>query len=154
MCLPEVTLVPHSHAALLLCNPLTPRYSILSLLVLFCAASIVSSMISWANESIKACAISCKQPMLHSTSSVKLLFTSVTSFLFHRLGCAYQLVLAALQNLELGFYPQTWFRIWSAALSGSWHIAVSWSPKISFAPHLPWPLCQASPWSPVGSQRI
>ncbi len=70
MCLLEATLAPHTHAALLLCKPLTPRYSILNLLVLFCAASIVSSMISWAYESIKACAISCKQLMLHSTSSV------------------------------------------------------------------------------------
>ncbi len=63
----------------------------------------------------------------------KLLFTSVTSFLLRGLGYAYQFVSSTLQNLSKGtFFSWAWSRIWSAASSGSWHIAKSWSSQDFF----------------------
>jgi hypothetical protein len=66
-----------------LCKQSTPCCSFLSLLVLFCAASIASSMISYAwlassrfYESTGVCTLFCKQPLLYRTSSGMLMSSS------------------------------------------------------------------------------
>ncbi len=95
----------------------TARCSFLILLVLFCAASISSSMISSAFLATSRTCVHQSLCLLLQAAPVvplivhhvnKLLFTPVVSFLFHGLGYAYQLVSPTLQNLESDFccfYP-------------------------------------------------